>query len=196
MVQLPEPLDADSTPRNSGFGTIADVGKERIRRVIAKMKKERAGKLATDAPQDFGFRVYKLAESNMKPWKGTDEKDPQKYAKTMEMFIDPLVPGWRSENVIAEVALKEAGYGLNYRVERTRHEGTKSTKKAEKEPVIYRVSNPDKEQFFFICLDDKVRLEDLRPLGLTRDTLFVCRDVALDDETAANLALQCRLKTI
>jgi hypothetical protein len=26
--------------------------------------------------------------------------------------------------------------------------------------------------------------------------LFVCRDVALDDESAANLALQCRLKTI
>jgi len=26
--------------------------------------------------------------------------------------------------------------------------------------------------------------------------LFVCRDVALDDTAAANLALQCRLKTI
>lgn len=40
---------------------------------------------------------------------------------------------------------------------------------------IFKVTDPDKEQFFFICLDDKVRL---------------------DDETAANLALQCRLRTI
>ncbi len=33
-------------------------------------------------------------------------------------------------------------------------------------------------------------------LNLTRDALFACRDVALDDETAANLALQCKLRTI
>lgn len=48
----------------------------------------------------------------------------------------------------------------------------------------------------FITLEDTVRLDALTPLGLTRDDLFVCRDSALDDETAANLALQCRLKTI
>ncbi|MCX6841557.1 MAG: hypothetical protein NTX53_04645 [candidate division WOR-3 bacterium] len=63
-------------------------------------------------------------------------------------------------------------------------------------PTVYRVTDEDKEQFFYICLDDKVRLEDVKFLNLTRDMLFVCRDVALDDETAANLALQCRLRTI
>jgi len=30
----------------------------------------------------------------------------------------------------------------------------------------------------------------------TTKNLFICRDCALDDDTAANLALQCRLKTI
>jgi hypothetical protein len=33
-------------------------------------------------------------------------------------------------------------------------------------------------------------------LNLAKDDLFICRDVALDDEAAANLALQCRLETI
>ena len=33
-------------------------------------------------------------------------------------------------------------------------------------------------------------------LGLTAEDLFICRDVALDDTAAANLALQGRLKTI
>jgi len=33
-------------------------------------------------------------------------------------------------------------------------------------------------------------------LNLEKDALLICRDVALDDEAAANLALQCRLKTI
>ncbi len=111
VAQLPERTGRED------YATIADIGKDRIRRVVAKMKKEQEGKLAIDAPQDLGFRVYKLAESNMKPWKGTDEKDPEKYAKTMEMFLDPLVEGWKPQNVIAEVALKEAGFGLNCRVE-------------------------------------------------------------------------------
>jgi adenine-specific DNA-methyltransferase len=208
-VQLPEPLPSPE----KGLKTIADIGKERIRRVIAKMKKEQEGKLATDGPQDLGFRVYKLAESNMKPWKGTDEKDPEKYAKTMEMFLDPLVEGWKPENVIAEVALKEAGFGLNCRVEEVEPQMNADGRRLGSEPktktsvgvnwrvsagtpAVFRVTDPDKEQFFYICLDDKVRLEDVKFLNLTRDMLFVCRDVALDDETAANLALQCRLRTI
>jgi adenine-specific DNA-methyltransferase len=196
MVQLQEPTNEDSMARKAGFGTIADVGRERVRWVVAEMKKEAEGKLQTDPPQDLGFRVYKLAESNMKPWKGTDEKDPEKYAKTMEMFLDPLVEGWKPENVIAEVALKTDGFGLNCRVERIGHEGTKDTKEKNGSPVIFKVTDEDKEQSFYICLDDKVRLEDVKFLNLTRDMLFVCRDVALDDETAANLALQCRLRTI
>ena len=47
-----------------------------------------------------------------------------------------------------------------------------------------------------LCLADEIRLEDLAGLGLGEEDLFVCRDVALDDEAAANLTLQCRLKTI
>lgn len=33
-------------------------------------------------------------------------------------------------------------------------------------------------------------------MALGQDDLFICRDVALSDELAANLALQCRLKTL
>lgn len=59
-----------------------------------------------------------------------------------------------------------------------------------------RASYPDKEQSFTICLDETIGLENLRALNLAKDDLFICRDVALDDEATANLALQCRLKTI
>jgi len=101
-------------------------------------------------------------------------------------------------NVIAEVAPKEAGFGLNCRVEEVNRQDRQED--AEKEngacTRVFRVTDEEKEQFFYVCLGDKVRLDDLKPLSLTRDMLFVCRDVALDDETAANLALQCRLWTI
>ena len=176
MVQLPEPTN------NNEFQTIAEIGKERIRRVIKKMKKEREGQLPLDKPEDLGFRVFKLAESNYKQWQ-SESDTPETLAKQMQMFVDPLVEGWKAENVIYEVAFKE-GYGLNIHIEKTEVKD------------VELVTNPDKDQFFYICLANKIDLESLKPLGLKKDEIFICRDIALNDEAAANLALQCRLKTI
>ena len=47
MVQLPEPTLEASVAIGFGFTTIAEVGKERIRRVIKRMQAEDAGKLIT-----------------------------------------------------------------------------------------------------------------------------------------------------
>ncbi len=176
MVQLPEPTG------NQQFPTIAEIGKERIRRVAARMKKEREGQMPLDKPADLGFKVFKLASSNYKPWDGA-QPDAAAYARQAELFADPLVEGWRPENVLYEVALKE-GYGLNVQVEETVVKG------------VQRVTDPDKGQSFYLTLAGKIVLKDLRPLDLKKDDLFICRDAALDDEAAANLALQCRLKTI
>jgi len=55
---------------------------------------------------------------------------------------------------------------------------------------------PRKKQSFFICLDNQIDLANLNGLNPSQDDTFICRDVALDDEAAANLALQCRLRTI
>lgn len=176
MVQLPEPTS------NKEFPTIAEIGKERIHRVIARMKKEREGQLALDQSEDLGFKVFKLAESNYKQWQGGQD-NPQELAAQMDMFRDPLVEGWKLENVIYEVALKE-GYSLNIVIEDTSVKG------------VQKVSDAEKGQGFYICLAEKVRLQELKSLNLQKDDLFICRDVALDDEAAANLALQCRLKTI
>lgn len=189
MVQLPEPVPEDSPARKAGYKTISEIGKERIRRVIEKMRKENDDKLdlkTREMPEDLGFEVFKLAESNYKPWTGVEEKEPDAYAKTMELFIDPLVSGWKPENVIWEVAIKE-GYGLNARVELV--SGLKGN-------TVYRVIDPDKGQSFRICLDDALKPATLKVLNLRKDDLFICRDAALDDEGTANLALQCRLKTI
>jgi adenine-specific DNA-methyltransferase len=176
MVQLPEPTGKKQFP------TIAEIGKERIRRVVARMKKAREGQMPLDNPEDLGFKVFKLARSNYKQWDGT-QPDTDAYARQAELFADPLVAGWQPENVLYEVALKE-GYGLNVQLEET----------AVKD--VQRVTDPDKGQSFYLTLAGKIVLKDLHPLDLKKDDLFICRDAALDDEAAANLALQCRLKTI
>ena len=177
LVQLPEPTE------NKEFSTIAEIGKERIRRVIKKMKKEREGQLPLGKPEDLGFKVFKLRKSNYRQWDGEAQKDPKAYARQMEMLADPLVKGWKEENVIYEVALKE-GYGLNIVLDET---GTKG---------VQKVSDADRSQSFYISLADRIKSKDVKPLDLIKDDLFICRDIALDDETAANLSLQCRLKTI
>ena len=59
LVQLPEPCAEKSQARQNGWTTICEIGKERIRRAGAKMKAE------TNADIDYGFRVFKLDETNM-----------------------------------------------------------------------------------------------------------------------------------
>jgi len=64
--------------------------------------------------------------------------------------------------------------------------------------TIYEVTDPDKDppQTFAVCLDEQVRVDLSKHYPLSPDMLLICRDKALDDTAAANLALQCRLKVI
>jgi adenine-specific DNA-methyltransferase len=63
MVQLSEPCDDSSEAFKSGLRTIAEIGKERIRRTGAKIKEQSA---ITAPDLDVGFRVLKVDSSNMK----------------------------------------------------------------------------------------------------------------------------------
>ncbi len=189
MVQLPEPTSADSTAYAESYPTIAEISKERIRRAIKGLAKESEGKLdlaPIGVSDDCGFRVFKLDESRYRQWRGVTDRDAQKYTDEMALFTDPLLPGWKPEDVIWEVALKE-GYGLSSTVESLTE--TKGNQ-------VFRVTDPDREQSFCICLDDKLDNETTKALMLSKEDLFVCRDAALTDEQAANLAPQCKLRTI
>lgn len=65
LVQLPEVCGEDSEPGRAGFKTIAEIGKERIRRAGKKIKQDNAGKPGIESV-DVGFRVLKIDSSNMK----------------------------------------------------------------------------------------------------------------------------------
>ena len=176
-VQLPEPCNPKEKTGKAalavGFATIADVARARITKVIENMGSD-----------GLGMRVFKLTETSLKRWSGVAAKDADAYAAQLEAFTDSLAPGWRPEGVIWEVALRE-GYGLTAKVEEL-DVGTG--------PTFWRVSDADRS--FTFCLDDALTLDAVAPLGLTKDDMFVCRDTALNDTLAANLALQCRLKVI
>ena len=64
LVQLPEPTGREDFP------TIAEITKERVRRVIKRMEGQRSGELPVGdgTKPDLGFKVFKLAESNFAIW--------------------------------------------------------------------------------------------------------------------------------
>src|SRR6185312_1045030 len=173
---------------NKDYPTIAEYGKERIRRVIANLKKDEQGKLKfndASTPEDLGFKVFKLAQPNIEQWVPESDRDPDKYASKLHLFDDPLVAGWRAENVLWEVALRE-GFGLNTRF---------AEKKLGNGNLVYEVTDQDKDppQSFTVCLDEEVKADLSKHYPLASDSCLVCRDKALDDTAAANPALQCRL---
>ena len=183
LVQLPESTPEDSDARKAGYETISDIGKERIRRVIANMKEDE--ELAES--EDLGVKVFKLAESNYRSWNGVEEDTPESYAEQLRFFSEnPLVEDWTLENVVYEIALKE-GYRLNSLIEQV---------KDIEQNMIFRITSADQKQMFYICLDEELCQDEIDKLGLSNDDLFVCFDHALDDTQASNLSLQCRLKTI
>lgn len=60
MVQIPETISEKSKAYQQGYRNICQIGKDRIRRAGDFIKKE------TDAKIDYGFRVLKIDDSNMK----------------------------------------------------------------------------------------------------------------------------------
>ena len=142
---------------------------------------------ASFSPSDTqGFRAFRLTTTNSRRWTGTKDMTPEGYIAQMEAFADTLLPGWKPEDVIWEVALRE-GFPLTSKITPAGNSAPKGS---------WRVTDPETDRAFTICLAEHIDLEQAKRLGLTKPDLFVCRDTALDDTVAANLALQCTLKVL
>ena len=99
MVQLPEVCDEKSEAFKAGYKTIAEIGKERIRRAGKKIKEANA----TAAPNlDIGFRVFKVDTSNMKDVYYEPDELKQ---ENLELFKDHIKPDRRPEDLLFQVFL-------------------------------------------------------------------------------------------
>jgi adenine-specific DNA-methyltransferase len=177
LVQLPEPTDRKDYP------TIAEITKERVRRVIQKMNKKEAGQLALNSKQDRGFRVFKLAESNFKGWDAQSPRDAQALAKQLELHIDHIRPGRTSEDVLYELLLK-SGFPLTTPVEKIELE----------RKTVYSVADGG----MLICLESKLTLEAIRAMAERKPQRVVCLDMGFagDDPLKANAVQIFKTKEI
>jgi adenine-specific DNA-methyltransferase len=109
MAQLVEEID------NGEFGNIAEISKERIRRVIQKLKEENP--LFAEQGQDLGFKVFKLKHSNFKLWRGDGIKDSDQLEEQLDLLADPVREAALEENLLTELLLK-SGFELTTPVEK------------------------------------------------------------------------------
>lgn len=86
MVQLPEPCDEKSEAFKAGYKTIAEIGKERIRRAGKKILE---GECHEGWNKDIGFRVLKVDSSNMADVYYTPDATRQTLLDKMTANIKP-----------------------------------------------------------------------------------------------------------
>lgn len=127
-VQLPEPCDIKSEAYKAGYSTIADISKERIRRAGAKLRVEIESERAQKATElsfdntdeitmpDFGYKVFRLAESNFKQWRDFRGSEQQQWQQQSIDFINPVAKNATIDNMVYELLLKN-GKSLNSTIE-------------------------------------------------------------------------------
>jgi adenine-specific DNA-methyltransferase len=97
LVQLPEECGADSEAKRNGFRTIADIARERIRRVGLSI---RSDSVKTGQKVDTGFRYLKVDTSNMADVYYAP--DAVKQADLVK-FTDNVKPGRTPEDLLFQV---------------------------------------------------------------------------------------------
>lgn len=165
LVQLPEPTGDPKYP------TIAELTKERLRRAGKKIREENpmfAG--------DLGFRVFKLASSNIRSW----EPDRENLAQTLEASVEHLKADRTEADILFELLLKR-GIDLCTPIEQRTIAGK----------TVHSIGAGT----LLVCLAPQITREEIEPLALglvewhkalapAGESTVVFRDSAFADDVA------------
>jgi adenine-specific DNA-methyltransferase len=184
LVQMPEATPADSEARKAGYGTIADICNERVRRVIKKLKPEAKGKNL-----DLGFKLFKLGPTSFAKWTGFSGDNLTDYEKELALFSSAVKEDAKEETLLSEVILRE-GFPLTSKVATLEYDGNS----------IHKVESDVCEHRLFVCLerklDKRLTMTTFRKTGIGGEDVFICLDEALNDEGKNRISELCSLKVI
>ncbi len=180
MVQIPEETDEKSEAYKAGYKTIAEIGKERIRRAAAHIKAEQEEKQKAESDSlfdqqdndeeqtdlDLGFRVYKLDSSNMKDVYYSPASFNQ---EQLDMFSDNIKDDRTDEDLVAQVML-DWGLPLSLKIEQKGIAGKK----------VYTVA----DNYLYCCFDDNVDEQFAREVATHKPLRIVFRDKGFVSDTA------------
>lgn len=169
-IQLPEKTAPDEDAYKEGFKTIADIGKERIRRVIKKVKEEHSEK--TDmfkgdiSKLDLGFKVFKLSKSNFNIWDANVEKTPEAIGRQLELHISHISAEASQEAILYELLLK-SGFELTTPIEKLSLEGK----------TVFSIAEGE----LLICLDKHLTNEVIKAMAEKKPSRAICLDEGFQD---------------
>ena len=176
MVQLPEPCTEKTEAYKAGYKTIADIGKDRIRRAGEKILQDNAGKGGIEN-LDIGFKVFKLDSSNIKPW----DADFDNLEDTLLNIVDNIKEDRSEDDVLTEILLK---YGLDLTVPIEVHQVNGKT--------VYAIGFGA----LVVCLADDISLEVVEGIGHLKAELapevmrVVFKDSGFKDDVVKTNAIQ------
>lgn len=102
-----------------------------------------------------------------------EEGDAETLAPLFENFSDPLISGWKKENLMSEILLLE-GFPLTSKV---------TYQEALLQNEFYQVSAPGFcDHDLFVCLDPALDPLTIKLLTLAKEDILICLDTALTDE--------------
>ena len=184
MVQLPEIYNENSEAYKAGFKTIADIGKERIRRVIKKIRKEIDQTLFKNKKMDLGFKVFKLDKSNFKIWDSAQiSSDKTSLEKQLELHIDHIDYTASQDYILYEILLK-AGFGLTTKIEKINLAGK----------AVYSIEGGT----ILICLEKELTKELIKAMAEKQPSRVICLDrgFANNDQLKTNAVQMMKSKGV
>lgn len=176
-VQLPEETNKESEARKAGYKNIADIAKERIRRVAKKIADEQSGQLEPrKEPIDLGFKVLKLEPTNFKVW-DAGVKDAKALEQQMLSTMDMISEDAKEEDLLIELMLKSGIEPM------TPHELIGEDKSG-----CWRIGDGS----LIICLAKIIdqKLFDLMLADKPQKLIFLDHALGEDDQLKTNLLLQ------
>ncbi len=184
LVQLPQPTGHDSEAAKVGYPTIAEITKERVRRVIQHLGHKKGTSLELqESSQDLGFRLLSLAESNLLPWAGTSSDQKGELENQLSFQVNHLRPGRSDDDLLFEILLKE-GFPLTTRFETVQ--------------VATQAARSLADGGLIVCLSRKLNLEAIRAIAEREPNRVVCLDegFAGNDQLKANAVQIFKAKNI
>ena len=206
LVQLPEPTE------RTDYRTIADITKDRVRRVIKKTQTEISRRVTenaetknkedsenplfsgsssassepphdTSSSSDLGFKVFKLAPSNFTTWDAQAAMSADSLSNQLDLHIDHIRDKRTATDILYEIILK-SGYQLTTPVETLTIEGK----------AVFSVA----EGGFLICLEEGLNLDLIKAIASREPARVVCLDVGFkgNDELKTNAVQTFKSKNI
>jgi len=162
MAQLPEICNENSEAYKAGYKTIADIGKERIRRVIKNIEKKTDQTLFKNKKIDLGFKVFKLDKSNFKIWDSAQiSSDKTSLEKQLELHIDHINYKASQDDILYEILLK-AGFNLTTKIEKIKLAGK----------AVYSIEGGA----MIICLEKELTKELIKAMAEKQPGRVICLD--------------------